>query len=127
MKLTPQQAIEKGYTHFVSEGDEHAHSLQRLIDGHYYMLPGKQYYLCTKPYRFHLDADTIQGILSEYLEVQTDVYDENEVLPEELAKADFDAIEKLVNVGFTDRWMDAEDVELDLTDYYAKEVGQLTE
>lgn len=118
MKLTPQQAIEQGYTHFVSEGDEHAHTLKRLIDGHYYMLPDRQYFLCGKPYPFHISANTIHGLLSEHLETQDSVYDEHEVLYDELAKADFEAIEKLVNVGFTDRWMDATDIELDLTGYY---------
>lgn len=116
-KLTPQQALEHGYTNFVAEGDEHAHTITKLIAGEYYMVPGKQYFLCGKPYPFHISADTICMVLSEYLENQDEVYDENEVLYDELAKADFEAIEKLVNVGFTDRWMDATDIEIDLTGY----------
>lgn len=129
MKLTPQQAIEKGYTHFVEHEGEVARRLEKLISGEYYeweVDPKKKHYICGKPQSFHISAGAIQDMLNDYLINQDEVNDENEVLFDELDKVDFDAIEKLVNVGFTPRWFMPEDIEieLDLTGYYAKEAAQ---
>src|SRR5690606_22627603 len=117
MKLTPQQAIEQGYTHFVEFEGEVARRLEKLINGEYAeweVSPKKKHYLCGKPQPFHISAAAIQDMLEDYLINQSEVNDENEVLFDELSKVDFDAIEKLVNVGFTPRWFMPEDIEVEL-------------
>ena len=120
MKLTPQQAKEKGYTRFAQEGGESAEHIDEIINGNYYYT-GETLMVLGGPSKFFISKDVISDLLHDYLFNQDDVHDVNEVLPEELDEADFDAIEKLVNVGFTERWWHPIDIELDMSGYKNKE------
>lgn len=113
-KLTPQQAIEQGYTHFTIDQTDIFETLDCFIEfGRPESYPENKLFLLDKnKTAFSINAETIQFLLQEHIENQEDYYCEDDSLSDELAEADFEKIAELVNVGFTNRFMFPTDIEL---------------
>ncbi len=113
-KLTPQQAIEQGYTHYTIHQTDIFETLDSFIEfGRPESYPDNKLFLLDKnKTAFSISAETIQGLLQDHIENQEDYYCEDDSLCDELAEADFEKIAELVNVGFTKRFMFPTDIEL---------------
>ncbi|MFC3353725.1 hypothetical protein [Sphingobacterium zeae] len=113
-KLTPQQAIEQGYTHFTIDQTDIFETLDSFIEfGRPEYYPDNKLFLLDKnKTAFRISAETIQFLLQDHIENQEDYYCEDDSLCDELAEADFEKIAELVNVGFTKRFMFPTDIEL---------------
>ena len=116
-RLTIKEALEQGYTHYTIDQTDIFGTIKSLIDyGRLEHYPDNKLMLLDKnKIAFSFSADTIQDILQDYILNQDDFYCENDSLCDELAKADFDKIAELVNVGFEKRFMFPVNIELDLT------------
>lgn len=100
--LTLSQAIEQGYTHYTLYGSGECAQLSDLNESD---LANNKYYLLEKDgIPFNISADTIQEVLNEHIDNQEEFYCEDDTLYDELAKADFEKISELVNVGFKTRF-----------------------
>jgi len=113
-KLTPQQAIEQGYTHFTIDQTDIFETLDSFIEfGRPESYPDNKLFLLDKnKTAFSISAETIHSLLQDHIENQEDYYCEDDSLSDELAEADFEKIAELVNVGFTKRFMFPTDIEL---------------
>ena len=113
-KLTPQQALEQGYTHYTIDQTDIWHPIEHFAEyGRTDPYPLKKLLLLDKnKTAFSISAETIQYLLQDHIENQEDYYCEDDSLCDELAEADFEKIAELVNVGFTKRFMFPTDIEL---------------
>ncbi|MNL05891.1 hypothetical protein D3C87_1265070 [compost metagenome] len=113
-KLTIQQALEQGYTHYnVYQQD----TFGKLEDLQKYGVDqwhkGQKVVLMSKTKTtFSISADTIQQLLTDHITGQEDFGMEDDTLYDELDVADFDKIAELVNVGFKTGFMFPTDIEL---------------
>lgn len=116
-KLTPQQALEQGYTHYTIDQTEHYGRITDLLEPWFKdeIKEGKFLVLEKEKHAFSISAETIHGLLQDYVTGQEEYYNEDDSLVDELAEADFDKIAELVNVGFEERFMFPTEIELDLT------------
>lgn len=113
-KLTIQQALEQGYTHYNVDQEEEVGKLEHLqkygVDQWH---KGQKVVLMSKTKTiFSISADTIQGLLTDYVSGQEEFAMEDDTLHEELLEADFDKIAEMVNVGFKTGFMFPTDIEL---------------
>lgn len=113
-KLTIQQALEQGYTHYNVDQEEEVGTLEHLLEnGVEEYNRGKKVILMSKTKTtFSISADTIQGLLTDYVSGQEEFAMEDDTLHDELDVADFDKIAELVNVGFKTGFMFPTDIEL---------------
>ncbi|WON94736.1 hypothetical protein [Sphingobacterium sp. UGAL515B_05] len=113
-RLTPQQAIEQGYTHYTIDQTDIWDSIEHFAEyGRPESYPDNKLFLLDKnKTAFSISAETIQGLLQDHIENQEDYYCEDDSLCEELAEADFEKIAELVNVVFKKRFMFPTDIEL---------------
>ena len=116
-KLTPQQAIEQGYTHYTIDQTDIFGTIDSLIDfGRPDYYPKNKVVLLDKnKTAFSISAETISGLLDDYISNQEEYFTEDDSLNDELAKADFEKIAELVNVGFKKQFMFPTEIELDLS------------
>lgn len=113
-KLTIQQALEQGYTHYNVDQEEEVGNLEHLLENgvEEYNRGKKVVLMSKKTITFSISADTIQGLLTDYVSGQEEFAMEDDTLHHELDVADFDKIAELVNVGFKTGFMFPTDIEL---------------
>lgn len=113
-KLTPEQAIEQGYTHCTIDQTDVWFTITSLIeDGRPEYYQDRKIMLLDKNKTpFHISADTIRECLNNHIEEQEDYYCEDDTIYDELCQTDWEAIEKLVNAGFKPRFMFPTEIEL---------------
>lgn len=111
-KLTPQQAIKQGYTHYTVYQTEHFGRIEDLSN---HVPTGKIMLLDKTKTAFSIDADTIHGLLQDHINGQEEFSNEDEELDYELSVADFEKIAELVNIGFVQRFMFTTDIELEVS------------
>lgn len=113
-KLTIQQALEQGYTHYNVYQEEEVGKIEHLLENgvEEYNRGKKVVLMSKKTITFSISADTIQGLLTDYVSGQEEFSMEDDTLYDELDVADFDKIAELVNVGFKTGFMFPTDIEL---------------
>lgn len=113
-KLTIQQALEQGYTHYNVDQEEEVGTLEQFLEhGVEEYNQGKKVVLMSKTtITFSISADTIQSLLTDYISGQEEFAMEDDTLHDELDVADFDKIAEMVNVGFKTGFMFPTDIEL---------------
>ena len=79
-KLTVEQAIEKGYTHFIEEEGERLEKFSSLDDFNKERFKTKICFLVdmSAPYHYSLSADAIRDIIADHVAGQEDVIDDDD-------------------------------------------------
>jgi len=113
-KLTIQQALEQGYTHYNVDQEEEVGKLEHLLENgvEEYNRRKKVVLMSKTTITFSISADTIQQLLTDYISGQEDFAMEDDTLYDELDIADFDKIAEMVNMGFKTGFMFPTDIEL---------------
>lgn len=113
-KITIQQALQQGYTHYNVYQEEESGKLDHLVEnGVYDYNKGKKVVLMSKTtITFNISADTIQQLLTDHISGQEEFAMEDDTLYDELDVADFDKIAELANVGFKTGFIFPTDIEL---------------
>lgn len=113
-KMTPQQAIEQGYTHYTVDQTDIWHPIEHFSEyGRTDPYPFKKLLLLDKnKTAFSISSETIKGLLEDHIDNQEDFYCEDGSMYNELDEADFEKIAELVNVGFKKRFMFPTEIEL---------------
>ena len=101
--LTMEQAIEKGYTHFVEEEGEKVIKFSSIdeIDKEYY-----RKYKCyivdmNQPKHYSINADTIKELVVDYVNGQEEMADEEEKLAKIASEQDYSKIAEELNEKFS--------------------------
>ncbi len=117
-RLTIKEALEQGYTHYTINQTDVFGTIGSLIRyGRPNEYPDNKLMLLDKnKIAFSFSPDDILDILQDHILNQDEFSCEDDSLCDELAKADFDKIAELVNVGFEKRFMFPVNIELDLSD-----------
>ncbi|MBC9913140.1 hypothetical protein [Chitinophaga varians] len=103
-KLTIKQAIEQGYTHCadygIFQGDDGR--LMRIEEMKENYFDGSNIVICERElHTFSIDGELLFELLSEYLEGQEEVGDENGELIDIAATVDFTTITSELNKAFS--------------------------
>lgn len=77
--LTMEQAIERGFTHFVEEEGENCVQFSRITEeNRKYYKDGKYYVVDMEtPQHYKIDADTIKELITDYVSSQDEMSDED--------------------------------------------------
>lgn len=113
-KITTEEALNAGYTHYTIEQTEIYGTIEELINhGRPECYPNNRLIILGKgKIAFSFTDEEIHDILQDYILNQDDLYCEDDELCDELAEADFKKIAELVNVGFKKRFRLPTDIEL---------------
>lgn len=115
-KLTPQEAIETGYTHYTIDQSGEYGLISNILEPWFNVKDADVLLVLDKEKTaFSYSPDDIRNILQDNIQGQEEYSNEDDELSNELDEADFDKIAELVNVGFEKRFMFPTEIELDLS------------
>jgi len=100
--ITIEQAIERGFTHFVEEEGENVIPFKRITeDQRKYYKDGKYYIVdMTEPMHYRIDADTIKELISDYVSEQDTCADEDGKLIDICQEHDYSQLANELNEKF---------------------------
>lgn len=112
-KITLEQALEKGYTHFVEEEGEHIIKLSSITPNErQYYKEGKYFIVDMNSEMYYtISADTIMELIQDYVDRQEEVSDEDGWLSQQVSDVDFSEIAKQLNEKFSKKKWYAETLE----------------
>lgn len=101
-KLTVEQAIEKGYTHFIEEEGERLEKFSSLDDFNKEYFKTKVCFLVdmSAPYHYSLSADAIRDIIADHVSGQEDVVDDDDKLYNIAHEHDYSQLAEELNKKF---------------------------
>lgn len=100
--LTMEEAIAKGYTHFVEKEGERVIKFSSIKeDDRQYYKEGKYFIVDMEtPLHYTIDAGTIKDLISDYVSGQEEMADENDVLGEIASSHDYSKLAEELNAKF---------------------------
>lgn len=110
--LTVKEAIEQGYTMALSEDGDYGIRLSDLAEDEQGLDNIDLYVASKETFNFSISAGAIQDLLEQHITDQDEVNDENDILYDQLAKVDFEAIAEIVNKVFTTKYHSVTDIKL---------------
>ena len=100
--MTMEQAIEKGYTHFVQEQGTSVIKFSSINEENIkYYKEGKYFLVDMETIKYYsIDVDTIKDLIADYVSGQEEVADENDNLYNIAAEHDYSKIAEELNEKF---------------------------
>lgn len=103
--LTMEQAIEQGYTHFVEEEGESIIKFSDMQnDRDFYKGASPKYFLVDNknPIQYNISADTIKDLITDYVNGQEEMFDEDDKLGSIAQEHDYSKLANELNVKFSE-------------------------
>lgn len=102
-KITMQQAIEKGYTHFIEDGGERLIKFESIKPEDIEHFKESKFYIVDmqNPYYFTIHEDTIRDLISDYITGQDEVADNNDNLFNIVNDYDYSKLAHELNLKFS--------------------------
>lgn len=113
--LTMEEAITKGYTHFIEEEGEKLIKFSSIKEEDKQYYKNKKYFIVDMetPLYYTIDADTIKDLISDYVSEQDEFSDENDNLGTIAYSHDYSKLAEELNTKFEKhKYYRASDIEV---------------